>query len=257
MKKTALITGASAGIGKATAAKLAQKGFNIIITGRRERLLRDLGEKLTSQFNVKVLELAFDIRDQAEVFKQIKELPDNWKQIDVLVNNAGLAAGLDKFQDADIDDWETMIDTNVKGLLYISKAVIPLMIKRKRGHIINISSTAGKEVYFKGNVYCGTKHAVDAINKAMRIDLLEEGIKVTSVSPGLVETEFSLVRFKGDREKAGIPYAGIEPLTGEDVADVIWFALNRPDHVNINEIIVTPKAQANSIYFNREQVIRE
>ncbi|MBA7570455.1 NADP-dependent 3-hydroxy acid dehydrogenase YdfG [subsurface metagenome] len=252
MKKTALITGATSGIGKATATKLAQNKIDIIITGRRKVLLNELGKKLRSQFNVEVLELVFDIRDQAEVFKQIKELPDNWKQIDILVNNAGLAAGLDTFQNADIDDWETMIDTNVKGLLYISKAVIPLMIKRKRGHIVNISSTAGKEVYLKGNVYCATKHAVDAINKAMRIDLLEEGIKVTSVNPGMVETEFSLVRFKGDREKAAMPYKGIKPLSGEDVADVIWFVLNRPDHVNINEIIITPKAQANSIYINRE-----
>jgi len=253
MKKTALITGATSGIGKATATKLAENGTNIIITGRRKNLLIELGKKLRSQFNVEVLELVFDIRDQAEVFKQIKELPDNWKQIDILVNNAGLAAGLDRFQDADIDDWETMIDTNVKGLLYISKAVIPLMIKRSNGHIVNISSTAGKEVYLKGNVYCATKHAVDAINKAMRIDLLEEGIKITSVSPGMVETEFSLVRFKGNREKAAMPYKGIKPLSGEDVADVIWFVLNRPDHVNINEIIITPKAQANSIYINRKE----
>ena len=253
MKKTALITGATSGIGKATATKLAQNKIDIIITGRRKVLLNELGKKLRSQFNVEVLELVFDIRDQAEVFKQIKELPDNWKQIDILVNNAGLAAGLDTFQNADIDDWEAMIDTNVKGLLYISKAVIPLMIERSRGHIVNISSTAGKEVYLKGNVYCATKHAVDAINKAMRIDLLEEGIKVTSVNPGMVETEFSLVRFKGDREKAGIPYKGIKPLSGEDVADVIWFVLNRPDHVNINEIIITPKAQANSIYINRKE----
>ena len=253
MKKTALITGATSGIGKATATKLAQNKIDIIITGRRKVLLNELGKKLRSQFNVEVLELVFDIRDQAEVFKQIKELPDNWKQIDILVNNAGLAAGLDRFQNANIDDWEAMIDTNVKGLLYISKAVIPLMIKRKRGHIVNISSTAGKEVYLKGNVYCATKHAVDAINKAMRIDLLEEGIKVTSVNPGMVETEFSLVRFKGDREKAAMPYKGIKPLSGEDVADVIWFVLNRPDHVNINEIIITPKAQANSIYINRRR----
>ena len=253
MKKTALITGATSGIGKATATKLAQNKIDIIITGRRKVLLNELGKKLRSQFNVEVLELVFDIRDQAEVFKQIKELPDNWKQIDILVNNAGLAAGLDTFQDANIDDWEAMIDTNVKGLLYISKAVIPLMIERSRGHIVNISSTAGKEVYLKGNVYCATKHAVDAINKAMRIDLLEEGIKVTSVNPGMVETEFSLVRFKGDREKAAMPYKGIKPLSGEDVADVIWFVLNRPDHVNINEIIITPKAQANSIYINRER----
>ena len=253
MKKTALITGATSGIGKATATRLAQNKIDIIITGRRKVLLNKLGKKLRSQFNVEVLELVFDIRDQAEVFKQIKELPDNWKQIDILVNNAGLAAGLDTFQNADIDDWEAMIDTNVKGLLYISKAVIPLMIERSRGHIVNISSTAGKEVYLKGNVYCATKHAVDAINKAMRIDLLEEGIKVTSVNPGMVETEFSLVRFKGDREKAAMPYKGIKPLSGEDVADVIWFVLNRPDHVNINEIIITPKAQANSIYINREE----
>jgi len=253
MNKTALITGATSGIGKATATKLAENGTNIIITGRRKTLLNELGGKLRSQFNVEVLELVFDIRDQAEVFKQIKELPDNWKQIDILVNNAGLAAGLNRFQNADIDDWETMIDTNVKGLLYISKAVIPLMIKKGNGHIVNISSTAGKEVYLKGNVYCATKHAVDAINKAMRIDLLEEGIKVTSVNPGMVETEFSLVRFKGDREKAAMPYKGIKPLSGEDVADVIWFVLNRPDHVNINEIIVTSKAQANSFYIHRKR----
>lgn len=252
MNKTALITGATAGIGRSTALKLAEKGVNLIITGRRKNLLNELAVNLRSEFKINVLELAFDVRIKNDVFKHIEELPDKLKQIDFLVNNAGLAAGLDKFQDADISDWERMVDTNITGLLYISKAVIPIMLNKGTGHIINISSTAGKEVYQKGNVYCGTKHAVDAINKAMRIDLLEEGIKVTSINPGLVETEFSVVRFKGDKEKAKIPYQGIKPLSGDDVADAIWFALSRPEHVNINEIILTPKAQANSIYIKRE-----
>ena len=178
---------------------------------------------------------------------------ENWKRIDILINNAGLASGLDLIQDGDLEDWDKMIDTNVKGLLYVSKAILPLMIENGCGHVVNIASTAAKEVYEKGNVYCASKHAVDAISKGMRIDLLKEGIKVTSVNPGLVETEFSIVRFHGDKEKAKIPYKGMKPLTGEDVANVIWYVINLPEHVNINDIVLTATAQANSLYIKRDE----
>jgi NADP-dependent 3-hydroxy acid dehydrogenase YdfG len=250
MNKIVMITGATSGIGKATAIKFATEGINLIITGRRSSLLDQLKEELINNHKVEVLALNFDVRNNEEVLAAIENLEEKWKKIDILVNNAGLAAGFSLIQDGLIDDWERMIDTNIKGLLYISKAVIPLMIKS--GHIVNIASIAGKEVYERGNVYCGTKHAVDALSKAMRIDLLSTGIKVTSVNPGLVETEFSIVRFKGDRKKAKVPYKGIKPLSGEDVAEVIWFAVNRPEHVNINDIIITAKAQANSFYVFRE-----
>ncbi len=247
-----MITGATSGIGKATAIKFATKGINLIITGRRSSLLDQFKEELINNHKVEVLALNFDVRNNEEVLAAVENLEEKWRKIDILVNNAGLAAGFSLIQDGLIDDWERMIDTNIKGLLYISKAVIPLMIKN--GHIVNIASIAGKEVYERGNVYCVTKHAVDALSKAMRIDLLSTGIKVTSVNPGLVETEFSIVRFKGDRKKAKVPYKGMKPLSGEDVAEVIWFAVSRPDHVNINDIIITAKAQANSFYVFREEI---
>jgi NADP-dependent 3-hydroxy acid dehydrogenase YdfG len=252
MKKIAFITGATSGIGKATAEILGENGINLIITGRRETLLEELKEKLRSRYSIEILELCFDVREKTEVNKAIQNLDDHWKDIDILVNNAGLAVGLNHIQDGNMDHWERMIDTNIKGLLYVSRAVLPLMIKNGKGHVVNIASTAGKEVYENGNVYCSTKHAVDAISKAMRIDMLADGIKVTSINPGMVETEFSIVRFDGDKEKAKIPYKGIKPLTGKDIAEIIWFALNRPDHVNINDIIITPKAQANSFYVHRD-----
>ncbi len=254
MTKTAFITGATSGIGKATAQILAKNGINLIITGRRSSLLKKLREQLTSDYSVEVQELCFDVRNKEEVNNAINDLGNHVGKIDILVNNAGLAAGLDHIQDGNIDNWERMIDTNIKGLLYVSRAILPIMVKNGRGHVVNIASTAGKEVYENGNVYCSTKHAVDAISKAMRIDLLAEGIKVTSINPGMVETEFSIVRFDGDKEKAKIPYKGIKPLSGEDIAEIIWFALNRPDHVNINDIIITPKAQANSFTVHRKNL---
>ncbi len=253
MNKIALITGATAGIGEATARLLAQNGYDLIITGRRQERLDRLKTELEEKTPARVLTLSFDVRRRDEVEKALGSLPGNWQTIDVLVNNAGLAAGLAKLHEGDIDDWEQMIDTNVKGLLYVSRIILPGMVERRRGHVINISSTAGKEVYANGNVYCATKFAVDALNKAMRLELGDYGVKVTSVNPGFTETEFSLVRFKGDKEKAKQPYVGMEPLHAEDIAEVILFVLNRPDHVNINEIIVTPKAQANAFYIHREK----
>ena len=252
MNKIALITGATSGIGKATAIKFASEGINLILTGRRSGLLKQLKNELIRKNKIEVLALNFDVRNNNEVVAAFKKLEEKWKMIDILINNAGLAAGLDFIHEGDIDDWDRMIDTNVKGLLYVSRAIIPLMLQNKHGHVINIASTAAKEVYEKGNVYCASKHAVDAISKGMRIDLLKEGIKVTSVNPGLVETEFSLVRFHGDKEKAKIPYTGMKPLLGEDVANVIWYVINLPEHVNINDIVVTATSQANSIYIKRD-----
>lgn len=246
MKKIALITGASSGIGKATAVFFASNGWNVVITGRREEKLQILKQELESAYSIKVLTLAFDIQDKMAVQKVINNLPSDWKVIDVLVNNAGLALGKEGLQNGNIEDWETMIDTNVKGLLYITKAVLPNMIKRNKGHIINLSSTAGKEVYAGGNVYCATKHAVEAITKSLRIDVLPHNIKVSSVSPGLVETEFSKVRFKGDSSKADFVYKGFTPLYAEDVADAIYYVASRPSHVNIGDILLTCTAQANS-----------
>jgi NADP-dependent 3-hydroxy acid dehydrogenase YdfG len=252
MKKIALITGATAGIGEATAHLLALNDYDLVLTGRRKERLALLKEEIEKKSPAKVFTLAFDVRDRQAVEAAIDSLPQEWQIIDVLINNAGLAAGMDPVHEGNIDDWEQMIDTNVKGLLYVSRKVLPGMVERRKGHVVNISSTAGKKVYANGNVYCATKFAVDALNKAMRIDLLSYGIKVTSVNPGATETEFSLVRFKGDKEKAKSVYNGIEPLHGEDIAEVVLFVLNRPDHVNINEIIVTPKAQANAYYMHRE-----
>ncbi|OQY04392.1 MAG: NAD(P)-dependent oxidoreductase [Bacteroidetes bacterium 4572_117] len=252
MKKIALITGASSGIGKATANQLAEQNYDLIITGRRKTRLETLAAELQSNNNCSVLILNFDIRNKQEVNQAIDSLTDKWKEIDVLVNNAGLAAGAEPIQNALIDDWERMIDTNIKGLLYISKKVIPLMIERKRGHIVNIGSVAGKQVYANGNVYCGTKHAVDAITQGMRIDLLKHGIKVSQIAPGAVETEFSIVRFHGNEDKAKQVYKGFEPLYANDIADTVVFVVTRPQHVNINDMLIMPTSQASPYYLDRE-----
>jgi NADP-dependent 3-hydroxy acid dehydrogenase YdfG len=246
MRKIALVTGATSGIGTATAEILAKNGYNLIITGRRSELLEGLKNELGVKYKSDVLALNFDIRDRGQTEEAIDHLPKSWRIIDVLVNNAGLAAGLAPIQEGSTDDWDQMIDTNVKGLLYITRKITPLMIKRGGGHIINISSIAAKEAYENGNVYCATKHAVDALTKGMRIDLVKHNIKVTSISPGMVETEFSMVRFKGDKARADKVYEGLTPLNADDVAEAIWFALSRPAHVNINDMLIMPTAQANS-----------
>ena len=248
MNKIALITWATSGIGRATAITLSQNNFDVIITGRRKELLEDLEKEIKSKNSGRVHILNFDVRNKEEVFSAINSLPDDWSDIEVLVNNAGLAVGLNHIQEGVIDDWERMIDTNIKGLLYVTRKVSPHMIAKNHGHIVNIGSTAGKEAYENGNVYCGTKHAVDAISKGMRIDMLKHKIKVTAINPGMVETEFSIVRFKGDNEKADKVYRGFTPLYGKDVADAILFAVTRPEHVCINDMIITATAQANSIY---------
>lgn len=250
MSKIILITGASAGFGKAIATKFAAGGWNLILTARRKEKLNELATSLENTYGIKTLCLAFDIQDKKAVLAHLQNLPDEWKAINILVNNAGLALGRDSFEQANLEDWETMIDTNVKGLLYATKAVLPHLIKEK-GHIINIGSTAGKEVYKDGNIYCATKHAVDAISKAQRIDLLPYQIKVTAIHPGAVETDFSLVRFKGDAEKAKAVYAGYTPLKAEDIADTVWFVANTPAHVCINDLVLTCVAQANSMYLQK------
>ncbi len=254
MKPIALITGATSGIGEATALLLAKNNFNLIITGRRKERLILLKEKIHSESNSEVLNLNFDIRNLDENKSAIHNLPEKWQNIDVLINNAGLAAGYSPIQDGDIDDWERMIDTNIKGLLYITRLVTPNMIIRKKGHIINISSIAGKETYPFGNVYCASKHAVQSITKGMRIDLLKNGIKVSSVSPGAVETEFSLVRFNGDKNKAKQVYKGFTPLFAQDIADTILFIITRPKHVNIDDVLIMPTDQAFSRDFNRREI---
>jgi NADP-dependent 3-hydroxy acid dehydrogenase YdfG len=252
MKQTVFITGATSGFGEACAIKFAANQYNVIINGRRIDRLKKLQEKLTKEYNVSSYVLPFDVRNQAEVFASIESLPQEWKDIDILINNAGLAAGRDFFQDADLEDWNTMIDTNVKGLLYVSKAVLPLMIPKRKGHVINIGSIAGKEVYEKGNVYCGTKHAVDAISKAMRIDLLQHRIKVSAIHPGAAETEFSLVRLKWNKEEAAKVYQGYKPLSGEDVANVIYYVVSLPEHVCINDLVISATQQADAFYLNKE-----
>jgi len=246
MNRIAFITGATSGIGRATALKLAQHNFDIIINGRRNELLEQLEKEIKEQSTSKVYTLHFDVRDNEHVVKSIDSLPKEWKNIDVLVNNAGLAVGLNHFHEGEIDDWERMIDTNIKGLLYVTRKIAPFMVEKKHGHIVNIGSIAGKEVYENGNVYCGTKHAVDAISKGMRIDLVKHKIKVTAIHPGMVETEFSLVRFKGDKERAEKVYQGFNPLVGEDIADAILYSITRPEHVCINDMIVMATAQASS-----------
>ncbi len=251
MNKIALITGATSGIGEAVTKRLAETGFNVIITGRRNDRLTNLKKEL-EKTGIKVLSLCFDIRQREEVEKAITNLPEEWKNIDILINNAGLAAGLSPIQDGDFEDWERMIDTNVKGLLYMTKYVSTGMIERKKGHIVNIGSIAGKEVYPNGNVYCASKHAVDALTKSMRIDMLPYNIRVTQVCPGAVETEFSLVRFHGDSERAAKVYEGFENLVADDIADCIIFALTRPQHVNINDMLIMPTAQASATLFNKK-----
>jgi NADP-dependent 3-hydroxy acid dehydrogenase YdfG len=250
MSKTVFITGATAGFGKATAELFAENGYNLIITGRRNERLDDFSKKLKLNHGVEVTPLCFDVRNKEEVTSAINSLKS--KKIDILVNNAGLASGVNKMQDGLLEDWDKMIDTNVKGLLYVSRAIMPLMIENKTGHIINIGSTAGKEVYMNGNVYCATKHAVNAISKAMRIELLEHGIKVSQVCPGAAETEFSEVRLHGDVEKAKKVYEGYEPMTAEDIASIIYYVGTLPKNLCINDLVVTSTAQANSFYINRK-----
>lgn len=251
MNKIALITGATSGIGKACAHLYAQHNYNLIITGRRADRLRQLKKELEDNYGVKINDLNFDVRSNDEVVKAFKTLSAEWRAINVLINNAGLAKGLSSIQDGDLNHWEQMIDTNVKGLLYVSKAIMPFMIERKQGHIVNVGSVAGKEVYPNGNVYCATKHAVDALTKAMRIDLLPHKIKVSAVCPGAVDTEFSEVRFDGDKEKAEKVYVGYEPLKAEDIADAIYFMTSRPAHVNINDLLIMPTAQASATQFDK------
>jgi len=250
MNNIILITGATSGFGKAIAEKFAANKWNCIITGRRKERLQQVADNLCLH-DIRVLPLVFDVQQRDEVFKHIQNLPDEWKAIDILVNNAGLALGRDSFDKASLDDWETMIDTNVKGLLYASKAVLPYMIAQGKGHIINIGSTAGKEVYMNGNVYCASKHAVDAISKAQRMDLLPYKIKVTVIHPGAAETEFSIVRFKGDEEKSKAVYEGYKPLHAEDIAEICYYCATLPSHVCINDLVVTCTAQANSFYTHK------
>ncbi|MEZ4969292.1 MAG: SDR family NAD(P)-dependent oxidoreductase [Flavobacteriaceae bacterium] len=249
-KPTAFITGATSGIGLATAKLFASNRINLVICGRREKRLNELKKELSRYTKVFVLE--FDVRDKKAVFEAIASLPEEFSHINILINNAGNAHGLDSIEDGDLGDWEAMLDINVKGLLYVSKAIMPKMIKNKLGHIINIGSIAGKEVYPMGNVYCASKYAVDAINKGMRIDLNKHGIRVGAINPGLVETEFSKVRFKGDNGRAESTYKGYKPLQPEDIAEVIYFMVSRPSHVNIADLLILPTAQANATIVNKE-----
>lgn len=248
-KKIAFITGTTSGIGLATAKLLADNNFNLVICGRREDRLKALKKELEGQCEVHTL--SFDVRDKEMVNKAVTSLPEHFKHIDVLVNNAGNAHGLAPIQEGDVDDWDAMIDINVKGLLYVSRAIIPGMVDRKSGHIVNIGSIAGKEVYPNGNVYCASKHAVDALNNGMRLDLNGKGIRVTAINPGLVETEFSLVRFKGDKERSDAVYSGFQALQAQDIADTILFVVTRPPHVNISDMIVFPTDQASSTIVNK------
>jgi 3-hydroxy acid dehydrogenase / malonic semialdehyde reductase len=245
------ITGATSGFGKACAEKFASHGYDVILNGRRKERLEELCSALERKYNMAAFTLPFDVRNEKDVLAAINSLPAEWKNIDILINNAGLAVGRDYFEEADLDDWNTMIDTNVKGFAYVAKAVSQLMTARRQGHIINMGSVAGKEIYERGNMYCATKAAVDALSHAMRIDLLRHNIKVTAIHPGAAETEFALVRFKGDTQTAKSVYNGIKPLTAEDVADVIYYCASLPPHVCINDLVITCTQQADGIYFNR------
>lgn len=253
MKKIVLVTGATSGIGRACAVKFAAAQNDVIITGRRNDRLEELKMQLEKEYRINVLTLCFDVQDRRAVNDAFAALPPQWQKIDVLINNAGLALGKDSFEDADINDWETMLNSNVHGLLYVSKAVLPYMLPHKKGHIVNMGSIAGKQVYEKGNVYCASKSAVDAITQAMRIDLLKHNIKVTGIHPGAVETEFSMVRFKGQEEIAKAAYTGFTPLTGQDIADTVFYCVNLPDHVCINDLIITCTQQADAYYFYKNQ----
>jgi len=250
-RKTALITGATSGIGRETAKLFAKNGVRLVLCGRRQERLNALAPELQNLTEVHLLN--FDVRDKTAVFEKLQNLPKGFSEIDILINNAGNAHGLDTIEEGSIDDWDAMLDINVKGLLYVSKAILPQMVARKNGHVINIGSTAGKEVYPKGNVYCASKYAVDAINQGMRIDLNGKGVKVGAINPGLVETEFSEVRFKGDSERAGKVYQGFIPLKPEDIAEIIWFAVTRPPHVNIADLTVMCLDQASSTIVNRSE----
>lgn len=252
MKKTIFITGATAGFGEAIAQVFAHNGWRLIIAARRVEKLNALKEKFENEYQSEVWVLPLDVRNRKQVFDAVSKMPEQWQQVDVLVNNAGLALGREPFEDGDVDDWEIMIDTNLKGLLYVSKAVVPLMIRANAGHIINIGSTAGKEVYKDGNVYCATKFAVDAIGRAQRIDLLNYNIKVTNINPGAAQTEFSAVRFKGDESRAAGVYTGYQPLTAMDVANIVYYCASLPPHVCINALDVTCLAQAGAHYLRRD-----
>lgn len=252
MEKIVVITGATSGIGEACAIKYAGAGYNLVVTGRRDDRLHKLSAQLEQRFNVKVLPLVFDVQKKDDVEKYLGHLPAEWQQVDILINNAGLALGRDLFEEADMDDWETMLNTNVHGLLYVSRAVLPYMIRQGKGHIVNMGSVAGKEVYERGNAYCASKYAVDAIGKAMRIDLLRHNIRVTNINPGAVETEFSQVRFKGDKEKAAATYTGLKPLTGADIADTVFYCTQLPPHVCINDLVITCTQQAGTYYFYKQ-----
>jgi 3-hydroxy acid dehydrogenase/malonic semialdehyde reductase len=251
MDKIILITGATSGFGKAIAEKFAAAGWNCIITGRRKDRLDAIEKELQKNFKIQTLSLVFDVQNRDAVFSSLTDLPHEWRNIDVLVNNAGLALGRDSFDNANLDDWDTMMDTNVKGMMYVTKAVLPYMTARKKGHIINMGSVAGKEVYKDGNGYCASKYAVDALSKSMRIDLLPHRIKVTAIHPGAAETEFAIVRFKGDETKAKQVYEGFTPLHAQDIADIAFYCAALPDHVCINDLVVTCTAQADAIYFHK------
>lgn len=252
MAKIALITGSTSGIGAACANTLAAQGYDLILLARRENLLETQSLELAAQHGIQIKKIQADVRDKENINYVLETLPAEWKNVDVLVNNAGLSQGLDPIDKGDTDDWDRMIDTNVKGLLYVTRAVASWMVERKKGHIINIGSIAGKEVYPNGNVYCATKHAVDALNKGMRIDLLPHGIKVTAINPGMVETEFSIVRFKGDENRAKKVYDGLEPLIAQDIADAIGYVVSRPAHVNISDMLIMPTAQATGTIVKRD-----
>ncbi|HKO82585.1 MAG TPA: SDR family NAD(P)-dependent oxidoreductase [Chitinophagaceae bacterium] len=253
MSKIVFITGATSGFGKACAEKFAANGYDLILNGRRTDRLEELCNSLERKYNIAVMTLPFDVREEKTVFDSIASLPESWKKIDVLINNAGLAIGRDYFDEADLNDWNIMVDTNVKGFMYVAKAVSQLMAIYKKGHIINMGSVAGKQVYERGNVYCATKYAVDALNQAMRIDLLRHNIKVTGIHPGAAETEFAVVRFKGNEATAKSVYDGIKPLSAYDVAEVIYYCTTLPEHVCINDLVITCNQQADAIYFNREK----
>lgn len=252
MEKITLITGATSGIGEACAHTFAQQGHNLILLARRKEKLEEVARRLADKYDVKIISIIADVRDNTKLRAELEAIPSEWKKVNVLINNAGLSRGLDPINNGNIDDWDTMIDTNIKGLLYVTKLVSNWMIEQQRGHIVNIGSIAGKEVYPNGNVYCATKYAVDALTKATRIDLLPHGIKVSSIDPGMVETEFSMVRFNGDEDKAKKVYEGLEPLVANDIADAIWYVVSRPKHVNINDMLIMPTAQATATIIKRD-----
>lgn len=251
MSKIVLITGATSGIGEACARTFAQQGDQLILLARREDRLAKVAQQLNNQYGVEIKQVLADVRNKESLSAALEELPADWKKVDILINNAGLSQGLDPIDQGNTDDWDTMIDTNVKGLLYVTKIVSNWMIPQQSGHIVNIGSIAGKEVYPNGNVYCATKHAVDALSKAMRIDLLPHNIKVTEINPGMVETEFSVVRFKGDEDRAKKVYENLEPLIAADIADAISYVVSRPKHVNINDMLIMPTVQATATIIKR------